>query len=312
MSDFFCSGFYRVQSRRTPVPSELAGDWHSPSPGDLTSDAINQALRRHPLWRGSAQVALSVARVTRRSGAFCEPDALYYRRFFNGHPPMTSDVLDLPKLLDHWAEREPYVRTLLGPSWISMVGEPTTAAVNEYMCHEGGHALGWDVGTKYAAGYFRPRGRPAWPLIFTEEFRADLHSFGLALDLLPADRAAQLFAYHLQHRLGLAARSYHTGGPDAGAVPYLLFHLLADLGAIPPPPEPARLLSLMRACADHAARELAEDSDLLDAALRAAAYYRRRILDEERLACYQAWISREKSRPAALGPSAPATVHTAR
>ncbi len=111
-------GTYRHQSRREESAAALAGCWLTEQHARLSAVRINQALRRSSLWQGSALVRLRAAEVHRRDGVFATADdALYYRRFFNpaaGSDPMPADILDVPKLLDHWVRRRPHAVRVLG------------------------------------------------------------------------------------------------------------------------------------------------------------------------------------------------------
>ena len=304
----FC-GRYRVQSRLEEGPALLEGRWANGAAG-LGADDVNAALRGAALWAGTAEVDLRAAEVSRRVGVFAEAaDALYYRELFRpagGSEPMRTDVLDVPKLREHWRRRRPDAARVLGAAALArleeLVGDVGRTGTNEYLCHEAGHALGHDVRSKYAAGYFRLGGKTAWPLVFVEEHRADLHALGFALDLLPRREALAVFAYHVVHRLGLAAFSTRTGGEGSGAVPYLLFGVLLDEGwlradaGVPAESLAERaLLDVMRHCADHAAEALTAPElaapGLEDVALRASAYYRERALDVARGRLYEAWLS---------------------
>jgi len=303
---FVISGTYRVQSRKGAVKSLLDAAWLPVIQGELDAAGVNMWLARHPLSAGSPEVTLRTAAVRQRSGGFSEGDAIYYRQFFTpapGSAPMDSDVLDIAKLMDHWNRRLPYLRRIVNDETFdaaSCNAKPTwTAARNEYYCHEAGHALGWRVQHKYAAGYFRLGERTRWPLVFIEELRADLQSFGAALDLLPIHQAAGVFAYHLAHRLGLAALSATTGEPGAGSVPYLFCAVLDRFGAIAighgtrprlelRRTDVASVAETMRNCAEFAAHTLTEvelsGGDALDISLQAARCYRELEPDAERYA----------------------------
>lgn len=315
MSDqFYYIGTYRVQSSLSVHTSELSGTWFAPEPPCLTLEDVNRSLTGHHHWRGGAKVSLRAAQVEARSGAFAaHADALYYRRFFspsNGSRPPEGDILDVSKLRAHWTNREGFVRALFPASHyenlIDRVASVERTATNEYMCHEAGHLLGIDVHTKYEGGHFRPGSQPAWPLIYVEEFRADLESFAFALELLPPEQACAVFAYHVCHRFGLACESGQTDCAGAGGVPYLLFHLLRELGFAQVKKGAERHLHLndlstdgiirtMRACAKHGASFLTEPEmggeSLLDAALVGAAYYRARALDERTLEEFWSLVS---------------------
>lgn len=314
-------GTYRAQSRDAPAASELAGAWRAFAPGALDSERVNGALARAPAWLGVHRVQLRAAIVWLRSGAFTQPDALYYRRFFRpdaGSDELATDVLDLTKLLDHWSARKPGCRALVGDDLherlSAAIGDVGVTANDEYFCHEAGHLVGLDVHHKYDGGYFRLAGRTLWPLVFVEEFRADLNAMGFAITLLPPEKAAAVFAYHLLHRFGLAVHCARRGGDGAGEVPYLLFRLLRRLGLAAPasgdgPPlrlavtETEGLVETMRACAEHADADLTayelSTTDPIEVALRAAAYYRAAMLDEDCLRAYEAMLQSAAERIAA-------------
>jgi hypothetical protein len=306
-SAFHFEGEYRVQSLSSSHPSTLAGRWIAPGNCHLSKEQVNAYLVGLSQWRGKSKVTLRPACVEERTGAFAShADALYYRRLFTPYadsPRMENDVLDVSKLDSHWARRETFLRNLFSREhfevFVKTIADVQRTAINEYMCHEAGHLLGLDVESKWEQGYFRPGERLAWPLIYVEEFRADLESLGAALHLLPRKEACAVFVYHLCHRFGLACESAQTDSESAGAVPYLLFHLLRELRVLIVNQKANRkelclndftedgIASVMRDCAEHASNwltlpEVTADS-FLDAALSAATYYRKRALDEDRL-----------------------------
>jgi hypothetical protein len=282
----------------------------------MTDEEINDWLRQSHWWSGRSAVNLRVAAVKSRTGVFARiGDSLYYRDFFSpatGSHSFATDVLDLTKLEDHWVRRRAAARRVFGTRIHEMLeylaGDVAQAAANEYLCHEGGHATGWAIGSKYETKYFQVNGSTAWPLVFVEEFRADMMSMGLVLDLLPLASACSVFAYHLIHRFGLASLSNRTGLEGAGAVPYLLFYLLVELGFIRVDPrsatiriavaslEPDKMAQTMRACAEHAAQDLTRPETLdlpsIDVAINAATYFRKRALDRNRAELYEKWMGR--------------------
>jgi hypothetical protein len=294
---FRFEGMYRIQSHRLCERSALAGHWIPEDPFLIDSDAVNAALEQSELWNGQHVANVRSVIVEQRSGAFSEPDALYYRDAFipDSHSePLLSDVIDVSKLQDHWERRKKYVAALFEEQFESLtvaLGEPSIAASNEYHCHEGGHLLGWDIRSKHASSYFRVGGKTLWPLIHTEEHRADMHSLALALEILPFDRAISVFVYHLLHRFGLAMESVASNGPDAGPVPYFLFCTLLNLGALSVSSggfrltsvEPDSLARIMNQCGDQAFKGLTAvemDSKLpIDIGLNAAGYYRSMAAD---------------------------------
>lgn len=308
---FAFSGSYRVQSRLAAEPSSLSGRWAEARPDVLTDAEVDAELKSSQRWSGRASVALAPAVVERRSGSFArEADALYYRHFFQPAPGtagMDSHVLDVTKLMDLWERRLPLLAEAFTEESLEqllhLVGDdPWPAAINEYVCHEGGHASGLDVDTKFSGGYFRlgsVGGGPSWPLIFTEEFRADLLSFFYAQRLLPPQASAAVFAYHILHRFGLAAEATQLGNLSSGAVPYLLFHLLRSLGVVSVSALGRLELTAARAdpvaamdrCVQHVDESWTDlpstAPDWVDVARRAALYFRARASDDAAMAAYE-------------------------
>ncbi|MFL6336295.1 MAG: hypothetical protein ACJ754_23585 [Pyrinomonadaceae bacterium] len=303
-NSFSFEGEYRVQSARALSTSVLRGVWFSPDVPCLTREDMNQFLASQQNWLGRAKVTLRAAWIEERAGAFAShADALYYHKVFSakdGSPRMKGDILDVSKLMAHWTRRGQFLRTFFSidqyETLLNRVGSVERTATNEYMCHEAGHLLGVDIHTKYDGGHFRAGGRLAWPLIYVEEFRADLESFACALDCLSLEQACAVFNYHICHRFGLACESGQTDCESAGAVPYLLYYLLRELGVLGVRKEKGRtvvdlniattaaIADAMRVCAKHATKfltlpELSAKS-LLDAAIVGATYYRERALDE--------------------------------
>jgi len=214
---------------------------------------------------------------------------------------MPVDIVDVSKSVFYWEKRRIYNEFLFGLTTFtrlnSLITDLEITIANEYYCHEAGHLIGYDVEAKYEDGYFRFQNRPAWPLIFVEELRADLHSFGYALELLPQSLAIQTFLYNIALRFGLEAYSIQHDSQSYGWIPYLLFYLLYNLGFIRviedrkikrkrmelPNLQPEYIISCMRACADHAELNFTqielEKSDRIDMAINAASYFRQRALD---------------------------------
>ncbi len=306
-------GLYRVQSRRTSVPSALAGEWFEDRPGLLDPVQANTALAAHPYWQGVARVNLRPALVHRRSGQFLsQRDILYKRAFFvpdPGTPGMPVDVVDVRKSEELWVRRRSHLQALFGQETAAaiegLLPDLDCVIANEYVLHEAGHFLGYDVLRKYDDGYFVVAGLTAWPLIYLEELRADLQAFGFALTLLPAGQAAQVFLYNLSLRLGV-----HLAGVQEdevapyGTIPYLLFHLLRALGFLRVAGtsgsrhlaveslHAASLGSVMEQCAAHALTfltlpEVSAESRL-DAAIAGAQYVRKRMDDAACAADFQA------------------------
>ena len=72
----------------------------------------------------------------------------------------------------------------------------------------------------------------AWPLVYMEEYRADVNSWKIASRALALASAAQLIIYTLLHRFGLAAQNLRGGRPGAGYVPFLHFEALVTHKAL--------------------------------------------------------------------------------
>ena len=298
---FEYKGWYRLQSRRDPIYSHLAGKWLGPQAGCLTSEEVNACLRRLGTWKSGSLVNLRPARVNVRTGAFNRDlESEYFNSFFtpeNGSEAMSSHVLDVGKVVTHWHDQRGYYIRLTGVrnycAMESIVSDVSIAAVNKYICHGGGHLLGWDIEGKYSSGYFRITGKTSWPLIFVEDFRADLHSFGLALALLPPKEASAVFLFHLLRRVGMIQFGIENecGGP--GASPYLLVCLLYDLGFLRfvagkdglkldfASLDTDQIIRIMRLCDSHAFENFTRlefsGADAADIALNSALYYRRRV-----------------------------------
>jgi hypothetical protein len=254
-------------------------------------------------------VNIRPAFVDEREGEFAEePDILYKRSHFEriGGDPMPSDIIDVGKAAERWSARRTYMRKLLGDDTASEVedriGKIERIAALEYFMHEAGHCLGYDTASKYRDGYFRIRGKTVWPLVYVEELRADLLSFGFAARYLPQDSAIAIFLYNLVLRLsshleGVDQRDYHP----YGAVPSMLWGLLYRASFIRPARcdetdrtlvlsslEPATVLRHMNALNDVARAELVEPTSLqpTDAALLAANFYRS-LLDDQTVGSFE-------------------------
>lgn len=313
--EFYYSGTYRVQSRTATAPSELGGGWMPASPDLLDSGRVNEALARHPSWCGKAAVTLRPVLVTHRVGLFAtEPDILYKKVFFRANPDtveMADDIIDVRKSADFWALRRPHLVALFGEvgyeAVTTLLGDIETVIGNEYYLHEAGHFLGYDVLSKYDQGYFSVAGRTAWPLIYLEEFRADMQSFSFALELLPRAKAVAVFLYNLFLRFGVHREGLcEAGVARYGAIPYLLFHFLRSLGFLSVDRSRARapivlaslddsvLADVMRLCSTHAERELTgcevSRPDPTEIALHGARYVRRRMDDLAALREFQAAV----------------------
>jgi hypothetical protein len=294
----FCfEGEYRVQSRRSYCPSRLEGRWRGSGQGDLDEDVVNAALRRDRRWRGERSVSLRPALVTKRSGAFLEPDILYKKSQFReapGTPPMNRNIVDVRKAVANWKGRAPLLVSAIGEDqyrWASDILHPLDRTIaNEYFAHEAGHCLGYATETKYSDGYFLAAGRTLWPLVYLEELRADLLAFGFAAELLPPNEAAALFVYNLLLRLGAHLEGRGQMTHPYGSIPMMLWTELArrgaaTLGAASSPAfmfstcDTRSLCSLMAELAADATRWFVEPEmaagDPLDAALEASNVYRR-------------------------------------
>ncbi|HEX8613776.1 MAG TPA: hypothetical protein VF800_21065 [Telluria sp.] len=305
MNDFNFDGMYRVQSRREYGPSVLEGNWYR-APGLIDQATINHALQAHPSWRGTAEVRLRPALITRRGGKFqSEPDILYKRELFEpsaASEPMADDMVDILKAKRNWSARSRHVVAILPDDCTDMVArlrDLELTIANEYVVHEAGHFLSYDVLSKQRDGYFTVKGKTAWPLIYLEELRADLNAFGFAAQLLPAESAAQIFFYNLMlrfgvHREGLLRKKI----APYGLVPYLLFHVLHAMDFVRvgkrggqhylqlASTRPADVLEVMRACAAHAEDQLnpgVHTASVLDNAISSAAYIHQRLRDAERV-----------------------------
>jgi hypothetical protein len=295
---FTFQGVYRVQSKTRGSPSYLAGRWAECESGELCVQEVNRLLAEDPLWRGRSRVEIRPAFVSERIGEFRnEPDILYKQSHFTpdiDHTGMPTNIVDVTKAVLNWRERRSAMLALLGASVYadacSLISGLESVVFNEYAVHEAGHSLGFDTATKYSAGYFRVDGKTAWPLVYVEEFRADLLSFGFAANLLEEPQAAALFLYNVLLRLGVHLQARAQGAPNPyGLVPLMLYSLLRSLGWIRPGNKsaapvqflslaPAELATLMRECTAHGREHLAEPelrvSDKIDAAIIAAGYHR--------------------------------------
>ncbi|WP_434041499.1 MULTISPECIES: hypothetical protein [Sorangium] len=311
MSEFSLSGNYRVQSRREAEPSKLVGDWFPAAEGLLDADTVNHALRAHPFWSRSTNVELRPALVTGRSGKFAtEPDILYKRDFFLPDPgtmSMPVDIVDVRKSRENWAARAACTKNLLADGTYERLTERLddldVVIANEYYLHEAGHFLGYDVLTKYQDGYFAPGGKTAWPLVYLEELRADLQAFGFGARLLPAAQAARILLYNVALRFGVHREGLATRGvAPYGIVPFLLFCILRELRFVSVALMNDRwvirlanldefaIVRVMRACAEHAESELTipelATTDVIERALTAAKYVRRRLADTDAINDY--------------------------
>lgn len=304
MNQFHYIGQYRVQSRKQGERSEIKGTWRNENDG-LSSQKLNDHLKQHPLWKGRSTVEMRSADVSFRSGLFAsDPDILVKKQFFSpeeGTAPMEFDFVDVNKSFQFWQQRKPFVQSLFGEQadeLFALIPAVRSTIVNEYYCHEAGHCLGFDVRSKYEEGYFRLKGKSLWPLIFVEEFRADLHSFGIAAQTLPAPAAASIFVYNFLLRWGVEAQSLANSQTAYGSVPYLLFCFLYNEKFIEVVENGLRLtstdqqviVSMMQRAADHAFQQLTlfeMEGDKTQGAIMAANYFRQRVTNQQVLQLYE-------------------------
>lgn len=253
LDEFEYIGTYRVQSkaRQRERASRLHGWWLSTQDHGLNQHSINGRLRNDTAWRGTSAVRLKAADVDLREGEFAdEPDILYKRENFTprpGSPALPSNVVDVRKAVQNWRKRDRYVRALLSFDSDGRATdlEPWVVA-DEYFAHEAGHCLGYDVDTKYVDGYFRPSGRVAWPLIYVEEFRADMLGLGLAAEMLDEKRASSVFLYNVLLRFGVHLEGLDRGGPAPyGSTPMLLYRGLTEVGVLGPSDDSLARLAAM-------------------------------------------------------------------
>jgi hypothetical protein len=300
-------GRYRVQSERVGRPSLLGGTWCE---GDASlAQTVNDVLGAHPLRSSGRSVVLRTAMVTHRAGTFADhPDVLYKHDLFapdRDTPPMRSHVVDLPKASARWEGVLGTIDDIWGPRGREMAAEipaPAETIRREYFAHEGGHLIGVDVDEKTSSGHFRPGGRLAWPLVYAEEVRADLHALALAADAYAPEEAAAVFLYHVMMRFGFHRAQRTSGASPFGLVPYCLFVVLRELDALDiartgtgerfamKATRVADLVSTMRACGTWATEqltraELQADSPV-ERSIVAAAWMRRCIDAEESRAAF--------------------------
>jgi hypothetical protein len=303
MTSFTFTGTYRNPSHPWAAAATLHGCW-SATGAVLDEGLVNAALRAHPQWQGRAEVALRPALVTARSGEFArESDVLYERERFTplpSTPPLPADIVDVAKCRALWRARAPYLATVLSERTHTAIMERLTdldtVIANSGFVHAAGHRLGYDVERKHADGYFSASGRTAWPLVHLEELRAVLHGFGFAVALLPPEHAVRVMLYELGVRFGAHREGLVSHGVARhGLVPFLLFSLLRELGAlVVTEAEGAAMLRLvtldtpwlyrvMLVCADHAHTQLTAPElaakDPFRRALSAARYVRARLCD---------------------------------
>jgi hypothetical protein len=301
---FWFTGQYRVQSRRTSVDSSLLGNWFCSEPTLLDNERVNSALVANPTWLGKAFVTLRPAIIAHRSGQFLsEQDILYKKANFTPTPgtePMPVDIVDVLKSISLWKRREPFVISLFDrETYVAVhqkLSELAAVVANEYYLHEAGHFLGYDVLRKYNEGYFTVGGKTAWPLIYLEELRADLHAFGFALELFSPELAQRVFLYNLFLRLGVHVAGVREKGiAPYGVIPYLLYHLLRSLGYLQvvrfgnqvritlASLHTPTICEVMKQCAAHALEQITLPEtgapSQIDAAICGGRYVRQRVED---------------------------------
>lgn len=240
--NFSYEGWYRVQSKKQSAFSRLEGVFYTQRDGLLNNERINHALRRHPYFSGKQQINLQPATILERHGMFAsQRDILYKKDFFVPKAPslrMVCDIVDVKKSISLWNARLPYLKEIFDIHTLTQISlffaDLETPVANEYFCHEAGHFIGVDISTKYDQGYFSVQGRTLWPLIYVEEFRADLGGFHFAKELLAPFECAEVILYNFLLRLGVAREGTRKECDAYGEIPYLLFHLLISEGFLKP------------------------------------------------------------------------------
>jgi hypothetical protein len=225
---------------------------------------------------------------------------------FDGSSPFPCHIVDVPKAIGQLRERLPLVLLLFANSQGEVLSrclvDLRVAVTNEYYCHEAGHVLGRPVQVKSAVDYFKPAGQVAWPLVWVEEFRADLHSYSVAADLLEPRAAAAVFLYNLFARLAGDRVSFQRQTYGYGPIPFLLLALLVDLGFLRVTAWRGRtrlfaaavaedaVVDVMRRCHQHALEAFTEPElsagNPLDWGINAARYYRARLAENPLRAAY--------------------------
>jgi hypothetical protein len=272
--------------------------------GGVDAEVVNNRLRSDAAWRGEAMVNIRPALVEHREGAFAdEHDILYKRSHFERaleSDDMTSDLVDVRKAAVRWIGRRPQVAALFGKEVANALearmGDIEQVVALEYYVHESGHCLGYDTTKKHRDGYFQIDGRTVWPLVYVEELRADLLSFGIVAELAPADLAASVFLYNILLRLGSHREGFLLDGRRPyGTIPLMLFTLLLRTGFIHVKESSGgngrieiaamdddRIVQVMHQLSDYARAALVEPRDKsgTDAALQAAEFYRQTLEGE--------------------------------
>jgi hypothetical protein len=331
MDSFSFTGTYHAHDRHQAALSVLCGRWSSPRDA-LDDGIVGAALRAHPQWQSETTLALRPALVTARAGSL---DVLYERARFlpsPGTPPLPADVLDVHEAEAQWKQRLPHVAAVLSErthgAILERLHDLDAVIVNRTLVHEAGHLLGYDVRRKRADGYFLASGRTVWPLVYLEELRAELHGLGFALALLPPEQAVDVLLYVLAfhfgvHREGLVS---HGVAPH-GIVPFLLFSLLRELGALVVTEtggaptfrlstlDTPWLYRVMLMCSDHAQTRLTAPelvtTDPLRRALGAARYVRERLCDGLAVETYSRVMQAIAADDHRAGPGVLHTPHAA-
>ncbi|HDR7799708.1 TPA: hypothetical protein QCY03_003510 [Bacillus tropicus] len=295
---FNIHGQYRVQSKRSSNSSRLIGCWALLPSDDPDSTMVNAILQSDPQWHGNAIVKIQPALIHKREGEFAnEPDILYKRNHFVPYKrsdTMKSDIVDVRKAAERWNGRRPFAYKLFGKDVMTkveeLIGDIERVAALEYYMHEAGHCLGYGTANKYHDGYFQINKKTIWPLVYVEEFRADLLSFGFAASHLPPKTATAIFLYNIMLRFcshfeGIMQCKQHP----YGSIPVLLYSILRRTGFFLPISKSQKssdfniaslnikdVIQHMLALNDLARSKLVESNSLkaTDAALNAAKFYR--------------------------------------
>ena len=299
--DFDFKGIFRVQSRKSGKSGRIAGNWFANRDDVISCENLNRTLARNTHWSG-VPVNLRPAIMTKREGIFREVlDNLYKMECYeplDGGDPFPCHIIDVTKAVAQWHERWPLVSSLFVKdetvALAGLINDLQTVIANEYYCHEAGHVLGRSVQTKTAKAYFSPGGKACWPLIWVEEFRADLHSYSVASELLRPHAAVAVFVYNCLARWAGDALSMKHQSYGYGPIPFLLFNLLLELGFLKLVKSKNKLkvaiskvsmhelVNTMKSCHLHALREFTEvelsTDDPLEWGINAARYYRQRVL----------------------------------
>ncbi|MGD9560937.1 MAG: hypothetical protein AB7F88_00080 [Pyrinomonadaceae bacterium] len=308
---FSYHGDYRVQSKKSYRFSTLEGVFLS-GPNLLNNDSVNKALRASNLYDGESSINLRGAEITVRTGMFdSEFDILYKRDFFipgYSSASFAADLVDVAKSLRLWNDRLPFLNCIFDEETIhnakSILDDLTNVITNEYFCHEAGHFLGCNILTKYRSGYFKVQQRTIWPLIYVEEFRADIQGTEVVKNLLPIAEFSQLILYNLFLRFGVAAYGVRVRREAYGNIPFLLFRLLHKIDFLTitsgPSGDRLRIPKLGSADIENAAAECLEHvtkrltkyevenkSDIEKIGINSLQYYREQVADERAVTSYK-------------------------